>query len=228
MTARFVSSDSIPNVAATVAPPVPRWKRLLDIGIGLPALILLSPLMIVAGALIRLTGRGPVLFRQTRVGHGETHFTMYKFRTMQVAPDGDSAQRDVVRAELEGTATPDPETKLYRPADDPRITPVGRFLRKCSIDELPQLLNVIRGEMSLVGPRPATPSEVALFTPQQRRRHQCPPGITGLWQVNGRNRLSSREMLDLDLAYVDRSSLVLDLEILLRTPRAVLFDRYTR
>jgi lipopolysaccharide/colanic/teichoic acid biosynthesis glycosyltransferase len=105
---------------------------------------------------------------------------------------------------------------------------IGRFLRKCSIDELPQLLNVIRGDMSLVGPRPATPSEVDLFTPQQRRRHECPPGITGLWQVNGRNRVSSREMLDLDLVYVERSSLLLDLRILLRTPRAVLLDRYTR
>jgi lipopolysaccharide/colanic/teichoic acid biosynthesis glycosyltransferase len=152
---------------------------------------------------------------------------MYKFRTMRVTLDDDGVQNEIVREELEGTAAPDPATKLYRPADDPRITPVGRFLRKCSIDELPQLLNVVRGEMSLVGPRPATPSEVVLFTPQQRRRHQCRPGITGLWQVNGRNRLSSREMLDLDLAYVERSSLLLDLKILLRTPRAVLFDRYT-
>ena len=230
MTTPFASADSIPGVshAATVAPPVPRWKRALDLGVGLPALILLSPVMIVAAGMIRLTSRGPILYRQTRVGHGETRFTMYKFRSMRVAPDDGSAQSEIVREELHGTATPDPDTMLYRPASDSRITAVGRFLRKCSIDELPQLLNVVRGDMSLVGPRPATPSEVDLFTPQQRRRHECPPGITGLWQVNGRNRVSSREMLDLDLVYLERSSLLLDLRILLRTPRAVLLDRYTR
>jgi lipopolysaccharide/colanic/teichoic acid biosynthesis glycosyltransferase len=228
VTTPFASSGSILSVAAAVAPPVPRWKRLLDLGIGLPALILVSPVMIAAAGLIRLTSRGPILFRQTRVGYGEARFTMLKFRTMRVAPDDDRAQSEIVREELEGTASPDPETMLYRPADDPRVTAVGRVLRKCSIDELPQLLNVVRGEMSLVGPRPATPSEVELFTPQQRRRHECPPGITGLWQVSGRNRLSSREMLDLDLAYVERASLPLDIKILLRTPRAVLFDRFTR
>jgi lipopolysaccharide/colanic/teichoic acid biosynthesis glycosyltransferase len=105
---------------------------------------------------------------------------------------------------------------------------VGRILRRTSIDELPQLLNVLRGEMSLVGPRPSLPWEVELYSPEQRRRHQCLPGITGLWQVSGRNRLSMPEMLALDLDYLERRSLWLDLQIMWRTPRAVLFDHSTR
>ena len=231
MTIRFASAGPVAESATaewTGLGPVPRWKRTLDLSVGIIALLALSPVMIVAACLIRVTSRGPILFRQARVGRGERLYAMLKFRTMRLLSDDGVQDREAIIGELAGTARPDPGTNLYRPAHDPRVTRVGRFLRRFSIDELPQLFNVVRGDMSLVGPRPAPPSEVGLFAPRQRLRHQCLPGITGLWQVSGRNRMSSREMLALDLEYVERCSLALDLAILLRTPRAVLFDRFTR
>jgi lipopolysaccharide/colanic/teichoic acid biosynthesis glycosyltransferase len=207
--------------------PVPLSKRVLDVVLASAALVVLAPVMLLAAAAIALTSRGPVLFRQVRLGRGERPFTMLKFRTMR-AIDEPGESREAVLEELSGTAIPDPRTGLFRPAADPRITAVGGVLRRLSIDELPQLFNVIRGDMSLVGPRPAPSSEVELFDPEQRERHRCPPGLTGLWQVSGRNLLNSREMLELDLMYVKNRSLMLDVSILLRTPRAVLLDRHTR
>lgn len=204
---------------------VPRWKRTLDLGAGVLALTLLAPLMLAAALAVRLSSPGPVLFRQTRIGLGERPFTMLKFRTMYVDADH-SAQNALNLSELRGEAVA--EGGLYRLAVDPRITPVGRVLRRYSIDELPQLFNLLRGEMSLVGPRPALPWEVELFTPEQRRRHASLPGLTGLWQVSGRNRLSMQQMLDLDLAYVEHCTLSQDIAILIRTPVAVLLDRATR
>ena len=204
---------------------VPRWKRGLDLAAGLLALAALSPVMLAAAAAVRLTSPGPVLFRQTRIGLNERPFTMLKFRTMYVDADH-TAQNALNLRELRGEAVA--EDGLFRLVNDPRITPVGQVLRRYSIDELPQLLNLLRGEMSLVGPRPAVPWEVELFTPEQRRRHVLPPGLTGLWQVSGRNRLSMQQMLDLDLAYVERCTLRRDLAILLRTPAAVLLDHATR
>jgi lipopolysaccharide/colanic/teichoic acid biosynthesis glycosyltransferase len=179
--------------------------------------------MILAAVLVRCTSPGPVLFRQARIGlHGQP-FVMFKFRTMR---DGcsDEPLRELNLAELQGNADPGTSDGIFKLENDPRVTAAGRVLRRFSIDELPQLFNVLRGEMSLVGPRPALPWEVELFTPEQRRRHECVPGITGLWQVSGRNRLSMREMLDLDLLYVERRSTLLDVRILLRTPLVVLFD----
>lgn len=204
---------------------VPRWKRALDLMAGIAALALLSPVMLAAAIAVRVSSRGPVLFRQTRIGLNERPFTMLKFRTMYVDADH-GAQNALNLRELRGEAVA--EDGLYRLAEDPRITPVGRILRRYSIDELPQLLNLLCGEMSLVGPRPALPWEVALFTPDQRRRHASLPGLTGLWQVSGRNRLSMQQMLDLDLAYVEGCTLGRDIAILLRTPAAVLLDRATR
>ncbi|HMR31264.1 MAG TPA: sugar transferase [Amaricoccus sp.] len=204
---------------------VPRWKRALDLGAGALALVLLAPVMLVAAAAVRLSSPGPVLFRQIRIGLGERPFTMLKFRTMYVDADH-AAQNALNLSELRGEAVA--EAGLYRLAVDPRITPVGRILRRYSIDELPQLFNLLRGEMSLVGPRPALPWEVELFTPEQRRRHASLPGLTGLWQVSGRNRLSMQQMLDLDLAYVEHCTLGQDIAILIRTPAAVLLDRATR
>lgn len=200
-------------------------QRLFDLALTIPILILIAPLLVVAALAVAVTSRGPVLFRQIRIGRDEQPFWMLKFRTMYVDADH-RLQEEMNRRELEGEAVA--EDGLFKPVHDPRITPVGRFLRQSSIDELPQLFNVLKGEMSLVGPRPALPWEVELFTAEQRRRHACRPGITGIWQVCGRNRLSMPKMLALDLVYVRYRSLKLDLWVLLQTPKAVLFERATR
>jgi lipopolysaccharide/colanic/teichoic acid biosynthesis glycosyltransferase len=207
--------------------PFPPGKRAFDLAIALPLLILLAPLLLLVAALVRVTSPGPALFRQERIGLGERPFTMLKFRTMRVGGD-DARHRDFNRRELLGDPSLGCGDGIFKPEGDSRITPLGRLLRRLSIDELPQLINVIRGEMSLVGPRPSLPWEVALFTAEQRRRHECPPGMTGLWQVSGRSRLTMPEMLALDLRYREQSSLRQDLLILLRTPRAVLLDLSTR
>lgn len=205
----------------------PPGKRVLDVVGAVLLLVLALPVLLPACLLVRLTSPGPVLFRQTRIGLHERPFTMFKLRTMRADCD-DRLHRELNLRELRGEAAPGDADGLFKVDRDPRITPVGRVLRRFSVDELPQLLNVLRGEMSLVGPRPSLPWEVELFTREQRRRHDCLPGLTGLWQVSGRNRLSMPEMLALDLAYVDRRSLRLDLWILLRTPYAVLFGDDTR
>jgi lipopolysaccharide/colanic/teichoic acid biosynthesis glycosyltransferase len=206
---------------------MPVEKRLLDIVLATSGLILLAPLMLLVAALVRSTSPGPVLFRQIRVGLHEQPFVMLKFRTMR---DGcaEAPLREMNLAELRGSADPGTRDGVFKLEDDPRVTAVGRFLRRFSIDELPQLFNVLRGEMSLVGPRPALPWEVELFTREQRCRHACVPGMTGLWQVSGRNHLSMPDMLALDLRYVERRSMLLDLRILLRTPLVVLFDTSVR
>jgi lipopolysaccharide/colanic/teichoic acid biosynthesis glycosyltransferase len=150
---------------------------------------------------------------------------------MHQVPVLDPVETELDRAmfigELSGNSSPEPLSGLFRPAEHPRVTAVGRFLRRYSIDELPQLINVLRGEMSLVGPRPALPWEVELLNKEQRRRHTVLPGMTGLWQVSGRNQLSSAQMFAIDLEYIDRCSFMTDLKILLRTPRAVILDRHT-
>mgnify|MGYP000865335625 CR=1 FL=1 len=214
--------------SATAPGRTPAWKRAIDITVGSMALCLLAPIMIGAALLVGATSRGPVLFRQTRVGLNEQPFTMLKFRTMRRDAGELPSDREQIARELAGSATPDGANALYRPLRDPRVTRVGALLRRLSIDELPQLFNVLKGDMSLVGPRPALPWEVAMFTATQRRRHICAPGITGLWQVSGRNRLSSSEMLELDLQYARDCSLGLDLKILAATPAAVLLQRHTR
>jgi lipopolysaccharide/colanic/teichoic acid biosynthesis glycosyltransferase len=206
---------------------LPRWKRAIDLVIGGLALVLLSPLMLATAAVIRLTSPGPALFRQARIGLNERPFMIFKFRTMQQGVAEDERDRAAIASELSGAAEPRAEDGLFR-RDDDRVTPIGAWLRRLSIDELPQLFNVLRGEMSLVGPRPALPWEVEMFTREQRRRHARPPGMTGLWQVTSRNRTSTRDMLDLDLRYVELCSPLLDLAILARTPAAVLFHQNTR
>lgn len=214
------------EILARAGPFETAAKRIVDIAVAATALALTLPLLLAAAALIRMTSRGPVLFRQIRIGRGEVPFTMLKLRTMRADAD-DKAHREFNTRELRGEldrATADEVFKIQ----DSRITPVGRYLRRYSIDELPQLLNVLAGDMSLVGPRPSLPWEVELYTSEQRLRHCCPPGMTGLWQVSGRNRLSMPEMLALDVAYARSRSLTLDLRILLRTPYAILFEQNTR
>ena len=213
-----------PDRAARAGDP---GKRALDLALGLLAVIVCAPVLLLAAALVRLTSPGPALFRQTRIGRHGRPFTMLKLRTMHAGCD-DQTHREFNTRELAAIADPGTSDGVFKLEHDPRITRVGRVLRRFSIDELPQLLNVLRGEMSLVGPRPCLPWEVALFTPEQCRRHETRPGITGLWQVSGRNRLSMPEMLALDLRYVERRSLWLDLSILLHTPRAALFDQSAR
>nr|WP_283135707.1 sugar transferase [Rhizohabitans arisaemae] len=185
-------------------------KTLFDRCTAALALLALSPLLLVLAVAVRLSGPGSVLFRQVRVGRDGAEFTIYKFRTM--VADAES-WRDGLRSEGDGP--------LFKIRYDPRITPLGRFLRRCSLDELPQLINVLRGDMSLVGPRPPLPEEVAGYGDDVRRRLVVRPGMTGLWQVSGRSDLSWEESVRLDLRYVENWSLMLDLQILWKTWSAV-------
>ena len=198
-------------------------KRLLDLAIAIPVLIASAPILLLAMLLMQLVDPGSILFRQTRIGRGERPFTMLKLRTMREGND-DSAYREFNTRELRGepNLTGDGVLKLE---NDPRLLPMSRFLRHFSIDELPQLVNVILGDMSLVGPRPCQPWEVELFSPGQRRRHEVLPGMTGLWQVSGRNRLNMQQMLALDLIYVEQQSFLMDLKILCWTVPALLLGQ---
>lgn len=208
--------------------PGSTWPtRVIDLLVGGTALVVLSPLMLVLAAAVRATSPGPALFRQTRIGYRGTPFVMLKFRSMRVDCD-DTLHREYNKRELAGEDPRDEHTGVYKPARDPRITAVGRVLRVTSLDELPQLINVLRGEMALVGPRPALDWEVALYQPHHHERFLVKPGITGLWQVSGRNRLSMREALELDVAYARRRSVALDLSILVRTVPTVLHLGMTR
>jgi len=188
-------------------------KRIADVllaGIGLALLLPLLPAIV---ALIKLDSPGPVLFRQKRVGRGGRLFTCYKFRSMT----HDAEKRKAALAERnEATGA------AFKIRDDPRITAIGHFLRRSSLDEVPQLFNVIAGQMSIVGPRPQIPSEVACYAPWHRRRLEVKPGITCLWQVSGRSHIAFDEWMRLDLEYVQRRSTMLDIEILLRTLPAVI------
>jgi lipopolysaccharide/colanic/teichoic acid biosynthesis glycosyltransferase len=197
-------------------------KRLIDVVLASACLCLLAPLLIAVWMLVRMTTPGKALFRQTRVGRYGRPFVMYKFRTMQVdCPD--DIHRDYVRKLLLSDQPPvGGERGLYKLEQDPRVTRIGKFLRRTSLDELPQLINVLCGQMSLVGPRPALPWEAVLFEPTHHRRFLVPPGITGLWQVRGRSTLTMRQGLDLDIEYVEKQSFFLDLVILLKTVGVVL------
>jgi exopolysaccharide biosynthesis polyprenyl glycosylphosphotransferase len=189
-------------------------KRLMDFAISLVALIVLSPLFLMVALLIKLTSAGPVLFSQERVGMNKRRFKMYKFRSMVVDAE---ARKGELQAQNEMTGP------VFKIKKDPRITKIGAIIRKVSIDELPQLFNVLKGEMSLVGPRPPLWSEVDLYDWTDRRRLSIKPGITCLWQVSGRNNLTFEEWMKLDQEYIDNWSVWLDVKILLRTIPVVLF-----
>jgi lipopolysaccharide/colanic/teichoic acid biosynthesis glycosyltransferase len=206
---------------------VPRvFKRAIDVLGSILALLIFSPVFLVIALAIKLNSRGPVLFRQQRVGQYGALFTFLKFRSMYTNSDPRS-HMEYVRRMIAGEAKKQPSNGngegVYKLTDDDRITRVGAFLRRSSLDELPQLFNVLKGEMSLVGPRPPLPYEVAVYDLWHRRRLlEAKPGITGLWQVSGRNRIDFDEMVRLDLTYAKTWSPWLDVKILLRTPRAVL------
>jgi exopolysaccharide biosynthesis polyprenyl glycosylphosphotransferase len=186
-------------------------KATFDRVVALTAIVLLAPVLIGIALAIRITTRGPALFRQQRIGRDGTPFTMYKFRSMVIDAED---LRDQLDSERDGP--------MFKVRADPRVTGVGRWLRRYSLDELPQLFNVLNGSMSLVGPRPPLPGEVATYDGDVHRRLLVRPGVTGLWQVSGRADLSWDESVRLDLRYVDNWSLAADLLILWKTGRAVL------
>jgi exopolysaccharide biosynthesis polyprenyl glycosylphosphotransferase len=189
-------------------------KRLFDILASLALIVMLSPLLAATAIAVRLTSPGPALFRQPRTGkHGE-RFSMLKFRSMDM--DAESRLRELRDRTDAGNDV------LFKMKDDPRVTPLGRIIRRYSIDELPQLFNVLAGHMSLIGPRPPLPREVEEYGWQVHRRFLVKPGVTGLWQVSGRSNLSWEETVRLDLYYVENWTLTGDLFILFRTARAVL------
>jgi exopolysaccharide biosynthesis polyprenyl glycosylphosphotransferase len=192
-------------------------KRTLDVVGSAAGLVVLSPVFLIVALAIKLSSRGPMLFAQERCGLGGIPFRFYKFRTMVA----DAEQRKQALEHLNEMRGP-----IFKIRRDPRITGLGRVLRKLSLDELPQLWNVLRGDMSLVGPRPPTPDEVVRYTPRQVQRLSVMPGITGLWQVSGRNEIADFERwIDLDLEYAQTGSLWLDLRILMKTVLVVVLLR---
>lgn len=191
-------------------------KRAFDIVGAAAVLLLASPIMAITALLIKREDGGPVLFRQERVGRDGTTFPCLKFRSMVV--DAEAKLRALQSQNMA-------DGVLFKMTDDPRITRIGKVIRRLSIDELPQLVNVLRGEMSLVGPRPSLPSEVERYHSDVMRRLRVRPGLTGLWQVSGRSDLSWDDAVRLDLYYVDNWSMMQDLHILVRTVRAVLASR---
>jgi lipopolysaccharide/colanic/teichoic acid biosynthesis glycosyltransferase len=212
-----------------LAKPVPTWEsvvgRALDLAVAVVALVVLAVPMLLVGVLVRLSSPGPALFAQRRVGVGGRVFTMYKFRTMR-AGVSDVMLRELVAAELRGEDTS--VGGSFKLAADPRVTGLGVWLRRLSVDELPQLVNVVLGDMSLVGPRPCLEWEARLFPAVFAQRFCVRPGLTGLWQVSGRSAVGTLEMLQLDLTYVRTRSLGRDLSILVRTVPALLRDHSAR
>ena len=192
-------------------------KRVLDIVLSLAALIVLSPLFLILGILIKLTSPGPVFFVQVRVGQFGRKFCFYKFRSMYI--DAEKRKQELL------SQNQSKDGVIFKMKNDPRITPIGRILRKTSMDELPQFLNVLFGDMSLVGPRPPVPSEVQQYTLEDRKRLNIQPGLTCLWQISGRSDIPFKEQVNLDKQYISSRSLKSDLLILLRTIPAILSGR---
>jgi lipopolysaccharide/colanic/teichoic acid biosynthesis glycosyltransferase len=195
-------------------------RRGLDLFAAAVLLLVASPLLIAIAIAIRIDSKGPVLFRQRRVGRGQREFTTFKFRTM--CHDADATRHRKYVQTLIGGNSEAERGRLYKLSVDDRVTRVGRLLRSWSLDELPQLINVLRGEMALVGPRPVIPYEVEMYPEDYLRRFAVKPGLTGLWQVSGRNERTYDEMVSFDIEYAEADSLLLDLRILLRTVPVVL------
>lgn len=197
-------------------------KRVLDFTGASLVLLLVWPIMLAVAIIVKLDSHGPALFRQTRIGKDGRPFVFYKFRSMTHGCD-QSLHKNHVTKLIEGELGDEDRGSdgSFKLECDPRVTQVGRVLRRTSMDELPQLFNVIKGEMSLIGPRPPLPYEVELYSDHDRRRLEVLPGMTGLWQVSGRTQLNYEESIDLDVEYVDNWSLALDARIALKTPGAV-------
>ena len=191
-------------------------KRMMDVIASLGGILLSFPLWILIAILIKCDSKGPIIFRQVRVGKRGNPFVLYKFRSMHL---GAEEMKESLK-HLNVAKGP-----IFKIKDDPRVTRVGRLLRRTTLDELPQLVNGFKGEMSLVGPRPPLPEEVAVYTPLQKKRLEVTPGLTCLWQVSGRSEISFAEWIQLDLYYIQHQSLLLDIKILIRTLPAVLSRR---
>lgn len=213
---RPVRPSRITHPAHNAQRPIPGWKRPLDLMLVIAGLLVLWPLLAVIALAVRLSGPGPVFFVQTRIGRNGQPFGMIKFRSMH-------ADAEARRAAL--LAQSDREGICFKVRNDPRVTRVGRVLRRLSLDELPQIFNVLRGEMSLVGPRPALPEEVRAYPRRAMERLSVLPGITGVWQVSGRAEIGFDEMVQMDIAYARDGRLSVDLALLLRTVRAVVSGR---
>jgi lipopolysaccharide/colanic/teichoic acid biosynthesis glycosyltransferase len=205
----------------------PVLKRLLDIIIALSMVIILAPVMLVVAIAIKLDSKGPIIFRQTRIGKNHQPFTFYKFRSMCHNADS-TVHKQFVQSLINGKTAESRCNGTYKLTTDKRITRVGKFIRKASLDELPQLFNIIKGDMTLVGPRPPIPYEVAEYKDWHHRRLDVTPGLTGLWQVEGRSLVSFDEMCAMDIAYVERRSLLLDLVLMVETIPVVLSGRGAR
>lgn len=214
-----ITSQPAAAAFATDFARVPLWKRVLDIFCLLIAIPSLLPMMLIIVILIKVSSKGPVLFKQERVGFLGKRFILFKFRTMIDGADTTAHEEHVANL----IETNGPMTKLDAHGDA-RLIPVGRLLRAAGLDELPQLINVLRGEMSLVGPRPCLPSEYSRYLPWQRERFHTLPGLTGLWQVSGKNRTTFNEMVNCDIQYVRMQSLWLDLKIILKTIPTVMVE----
>lgn len=192
-------------------------KRIIDVVLSTLLLLVLSPLLLVIAVVVKMTSEGPAVLAQERVGQGGRVFYFFKFRSMYNNLDHSADQR-FAQEYVNGHSTPPtPNDGVFKPAGDRRVTGVGRILRKTSLDELPQLFNVLRGDMSLVGPRPSMPYEVDVYKPWHFRRLEVPPGITGLAQIRGRSSLPFRDIVEIDLAYIQSCTILLDLTILLKT-----------
>jgi len=195
-------------------------KRTVDIVGATAGILLLSPVFLLTAIGVKLSSKGPVIFKQTRIGLNGKPFLFYKFRSMTVGSDSDVSRQDKMKKFINGEKADSKDTKIVNEA---RVTPLGRIIRKYSIDELPQLFNVIKGDMSLVGPRPVIPYEWELLKPWHRRRAEVKPGCSGLWQVSGRSNTNFDDMIILDLYYVDNVSPWFDIEIILKTIPTLLF-----
>ncbi|MBU3111437.1 sugar transferase [Clostridium lacusfryxellense] len=191
-------------------------KRIIDVIGALSGLILISPVLIIVAIWIKLDSKGPVFFAQSRVGQDGTKFMMYKFRSMCT-----NAERLLSKLEDENEMS----GPMFKIKEDPRVTKIGKFIRKTSIDELPQLLNVLKGEMSLVGPRPSLPKEVAQFTPFQKIRLVAKPGLTCYWQVNGRSDVTFKEWMKMDVEYIKERNTLIDISLIFKTVGVLFGDK---
>lgn len=209
------------TVVNTEVSPIQLWKRVLDVSL----IVVCVPILVVVGALIALVVRvgsnGPVIFRQQRVGHKGALFTCYKFRTMHIGAEINSHRGHTALLIKSET----PMTKLDA-GNDPRVIPFGKIIRATGLDELPQLINVLKGEMSLVGPRPCIPYEYEMYETWQKRRFDAVPGLTGLWQVSGKNRTTFNQMINMDIEYSETSNLWLDVKIISKTIPALMVQCY--